>query len=454
MELSKSKHIHMVGIGGIGMSGLAQILIDRGIKISGSDIKNNNMIRKLRERGCKIAIGHAAINASPDAVIRSFSIRDDNPEIAEARKRNIPIFWRMEMLRSIFEEKNRSIAITGTHGKTTTTAMLSYILDRAGLSPTVLIGGEHDYFKGNAKSGRSDIFVSEVDESDGYFSGFSCQYSIITNIEKEHMEYYADMKKLLGAFSSFAQKTKRIIFYSNDDLNVKSIIEGYDKNRISVGFSPDSDFSCSSFESKGFKTEFICTRRGKKLGKITLRIPGRHNALNALMAISCSLEFGIPFFKIKKFLNVFKNAKRRFEVRGKVNGVTIVEDYAHHPTEIKSVIDSARKIGKKKIIAVFQPHRYSRTFYLKEGFGSSFSGVDELILTDIYSASEAPVSGGDLKSLYSAIRRNGMKSVKVFEKKEIPGRLKSDAKPGDIILVLGAGDINGIIPEIKRSLKG
>ncbi|NQT22934.1 MAG: UDP-N-acetylmuramate--L-alanine ligase [Candidatus Omnitrophica bacterium] len=455
INLTSIKHMHMIGIGGIGMSGLASILSDRDIKISGSDLKNNNLIGKLKKKGCTITIGHGKINGSPDAVVRSFSIKDNNPEIIEAKNRKIPVFERMDLLKSIIESKKRSIAVSGTHGKTTTTAMISYVLDKAGLDPTVLVGGEMDYFEGNAKSGQSDILVSEVDESDGLIKDIKARYSIITNLEKEHMEHYKNMRNLLFTFRAFAEGAKNgIIFYNNRDRNIEKILPKQANRIVSVGFSDKADIYYASLKAKGLKTEFTCFLKSKRLGRVVLNVPGAHNAFNALMAIACALEFGIQFDKIKKILESFKGVKRRFEIRGTPNDITLIEDYAHHPTEIKAVLEIARTMASKKVIAIFQPHRYSRTSYLKEHFASAFQETDELILTDIYAASEKPIKGFDVKCLYNSIKNSGTKKVQLIPKNEIPRRLKNIVKPGDVLLVLGAGDINGIISDIKKVLKG
>lgn len=456
MNLNSIKHIHMIGIGGIGMSGLARILTDRGLKITGSDLKNNRLIEKLRKRGCDIRIGHGKICGTPEAVVRSFSVKDDNPEIIQAGIRNIPVLERSELLKIIFESKARSVAVAGTHGKTTTTAMISCILDKAGLEPTVLIGGELDYFDGNAKSGNGDVLVSEVDESDGYLPKISSQHAVITNVEKEHMEYYKEMRNLLEAFRRFIHKKRNgVIFYNKDDCNLRKLTEGYKGKRISFGSSGNCDFYPMSIKENGLSQEFICCNKKKNLGNVLINIPGRHNVFNALAAISCGLEFGLGFDKIRDTLSAFKGVKRRFEIKAGagVNDIILVEDYAHHPTEIRAVIGTASKLNRKRVIVVFQPHRFTRTAHLEKEFSKAFNDVDELILTDIYPASEDPIEGVSIKNIHDGVKREGLKSVKTLPKNEIAPYLKKIARNGDIILVLGAGDINGIVPDIKKFLK-
>ncbi len=454
MKLNNIKHIHMIGIGGIGMSGLARILADRGLKITGSDLKNNRLIEKLRKRGCNIRIGHGKIYGTPQALVRSFSIKDNNPEIIEARIRNIPVWERSELLKIVFESKARSVAVTGTHGKTTTTAIISYIFDKAGLDPTALIGGELGYFDGNARSGKGDILVSEVDESDGYLPKISSQHAIITNIEKEHLEYYKDMRNLLETFKLFIYKKRSgVLFYNFDDYNLRRLTGGYKGKRISFGSSGNCDFYAMSIKGNGLSQEFTCFNKKKKLGNVFINIPGRHNVFNVLAAITCGLEFGLEFDKMRDILRSFKGVKRRFEIKAEVNDIILVEDYAHHPTEIKAVISIASKLARIRVIVIFQPHRFTRTVYLEKEFSKAFNDVDELILTDIYAANETPIEGVSIKNIYNGVKKEGLKSVKMLPKDEIASYLKNIVRAGDIILVLGAGDINGIIPDIKRFLK-
>lgn len=453
IDLKKIKHIHMVGIGGIGMSGLARILVDRGMKITGSDLKNNRLIEKLKDRGCVIRIGHKKIFAKPDLVVRSFCIKDANPEIMEARIRGIPLLERSQLLKLIFEAKKRSIAVTGAHGKTTTTAMISYLFDKLNMGPTVLIGGELDYFDGNAKSGSSDILISEVDESDGYFSELPSKCAVITNIEKDHLEHYKNVKNLLNAFKVFLQNRKRILIYDRDDRNLRNLLKYHKGKHISYGNSKNYDFYPLDIKDKGLSTEFICFNKRKELGKVYLSVPGVHNVFNALAAIACSLEFGLKFNEIKDTIVSFKGVKRRFEIKCRKNDIILVEDYAHHPTQIKSVISIARGLKKKRVIVIFQPHRFSRTKYLEAEFATAFRGADRLILTDIYAASENPIKGVSIKNIYKGVKKNGCGNVEIIPKDGISRHLADIIDKGDIILVLGAGDINGIVPDIKKVIK-
>lgn len=454
IKLNEVKHIHMVGIGGIGMSGLANVLTDRNIFISGSDLKNNCLIEKLKKKGCKIRIGHKGIYGTPDLLVRSFGVKENNPEVNEAREKQICVITRSELLKRFIDTKKYSISVTGTHGKTTTTAMISYLLDRAGLDPTVLIGGEMDYFKGNSKSGTSEILVSETDESDGYFREIVPRFKVITNIEKEHMEYYRNMSNLVKAFKAFIANTPSdgILFYNSEDRYLQKLSGYCHGKRISFGISPRSDFYATSIEERGLLISFYLKYKRKGLGKVTLNFPGRHNVLNAMASIAVALECGISFRKAGSIMRDFKGIKRRFEIKSRTKDLFLIEDYAHHPTELKAVIGMARALDKKRIIAVFQPHRYSRTMYLRKEFNNAFTGVDELILTDIYAANEPPMKGVDVRNICDGVRRKGIKSVKILEKALIARYLRQIVRRDDVILILGAGNINEIVPEVMRNI--
>jgi len=455
IDLNNIKHIHMVGIGGIGMSGLAHILRASGKMISGSDLKDNRLIRALIRKGCNVAIGHKRLYGQPQLVVRSFAVKDNNPEILDAKKRCIPLIGRSELLNAYMGLKNNSVSIAGTHGKTTTTAMISYIFDRAGLKPTVLIGGEQKYFKGNAKIGKSDILVTETDESDGCLARMSPRYLVVTNLEKEHMEYYKTMRNLLGAFRSLISNIPRdgMLFYNNEDHYLRKLSGRCKGKKIGFGMTGKSDFYCALIVESGLSVEFDLFFKGKRLGNIMLNIPGRHNVYNALACIAVCMKFGISFGKIKQYISGFSGVKRRFEIRSRAKGILLVEDYAHHPTEIRAVIQMAGTLGRKRIIAVFQPHRFTRTMHLKKEFGQAFTGTDELILTDIYAAHERPIEGVGIDNIFKCARRNGIKRAEIVSKQYIPKKISSIARDGDIVLILGAGNINETIPDIIRLIK-
>jgi len=454
IDLKDIEHIHMVGIGGVGMSGLANVLIDSGIRITGSDLKNNRLIGKLRKKGCEVALGHGNVKGDPNILVRSFSVKDDNPEVIEARKKGIPVIERSELLKGVIESKARSVSVAGTHGKTTTTAMISYILDRAGLDPTVLIGGEHEHFKGNSKSGKSDIIVAETDESDGFIENIKVRNSVITNLEKDHMEHYKKMSNLINAFKRFISNVEPegLICYNHGDRRLQGLSSSFSGRKITYGFSQGADYRISSCRTNKLKTAFEINRHGKRLGNVVLNIPGAQNASNACAAISICMDFGIPFREIRSIIKDFKSVKRRFEIKYKKNGVLLVEDYAHHPTEIQTVVKVAAGLGKKRIVAVFQPHRYSRTQYLKDGFIKGFEGIDELILTDIYAASEKPIDGVGIEDIEKGLRKMGFKNVTIVPKGMIPGHFSKITRRGDVLLILGAGDVNELVPDIVKNI--
>ena len=447
----KNKKIHMVGIGGIGMSALAFVLADRGLNVSGSDTNASDITNKLIKKGIKVGIGHnESLVNDRDVVVYSTSIRPDNPELLRAGEKNILIIPRMELLKMLMEEKKKSIAITGTHGKTTTTAMVSLLAETAGLNPTVLIGGESTHFDGNAKLGAGEIIIAELDESDGRFASLNPTHTVITNIEMEHAEFYKDESHLLGSFRDFLSKMSReaSLFYRFEDPNLQKVIKCFKGKSASFGFLKEAD-TCADNVKIGFlNIEFDSSHRGKELGRFKINIPGVHNVLNALAAISLGMELGIDVEIIRKTLSEYIGVRRRFEIIGKAKGATIVEDYAHHPTEIKATIAAAASLKPKRIITVFQPHRYTRIKSFYKEFSESFSGSSEVILTDVYSASEKTIEGFGTKMIYDLMLKDGSVPVKMLDKDKISGYLFKKIGDGDIVLILGAGDINKIAREV------
>ncbi|MDD4201938.1 MAG: UDP-N-acetylmuramate--L-alanine ligase [Candidatus Omnitrophica bacterium] len=450
----KEKHIHMVGIGGIGMSGIAELLIESGIMITGSDIKDNPLIQRLIKKGAKINIGHKGIINEPDLVVRAFNIRNNNSDIKEAHERNIPIIFRSEFLKRIIDSRKVSISIAGTHGKTTTSAMISFLLEKGGFDPTILVGGEMDFLGSNAKKGRSEIIVSEMDESDGFIRDMAVKYSVITNIEKDHMEYYKTMDNLTDAFNSFIKNTKEdgVLFYNYDDEILRDLSRSYKGEKISFGFSSKADIFAINVKPEDVGMRFSCFFNGQELGKCSLGVLGEHNVYNALASIAVAKKMGMSFSDIAGIIKDFKNVKRRFEVKYSANEVVIVEDYAHHPTEISKIISVAKLLKKNRIIVVFQPHRFSRTMHLEQEFCECFSGVDKLILTDIYAASEDPLDGIGLCNICFGVKEKGIKEAYIVPKADIVMTLFKEINVGDIVLILGAGDVNEIIPELVRKL--
>ena len=451
MFRGKVRHIHFVGIGGSGMNGIAQVLLNLGFTITGSDIKENQTTKKLSEMGAKVFIGHRPENViGADVVVYSSAVSPDNIEIKRAREAGIPIIPRGEMLAELMRFKY-GIAISGSHGKTTTTSMVGTILACTGYDPTVVIGGKLEAFGSNAKLGRGEFIVTESDESDGSFLKLTPTIVSINNIDLEHVGFYSSIDDIKDAFVQFANK---VPFYGAvalniDDENVKSILLRIEKKVIKFGLSKDADVKAHNIRLKDGRYVF----KVNDLGEIHLSIPGKHNIYNALAAISICLELNVPFCVIKQSLENFKNANRRFEI--KYDGeITVVDDYAHHPTEIEATVKAARDMFKgRRLLVIFQPHRYSRTYALFNKFVEVLSSVDELILTDIYPAGEKNiynVSGEDLFREIKIKNPNTLFAKSVEEAFEIS--LK-EIKKGDVVLVLGAGSITKLAQEISEKFQ-
>jgi UDP-N-acetylmuramate--alanine ligase len=449
------QHIHLTGIGGIGMSGLALIILDMGYKVSGSDVKLSDITARLERKGAKIFKGHSASSLPQEAgaLVYSSSVAKNNPELLEARKRGLPVAQRAELLGEILNRKT-GIAVTGTHGKTTTTSLISVILEKCSLDPTVIIGGEVSLFGGNAKLGKGPYVVAEADESDGSFLRLKPFYSIITNIEMEHMDYYKSLEDVMKAYSGFAKNLKPggKILYNHEDRNIIRTLKGLGVQKESFGFSKEGSIYPVEIKMDEFNTRFRCVYRDTALGTVELKIPGLHNVLNALAAILLGLNMDIAFADIVKAIKDFTGTKRRFHLRADAGGVMLIDDYAHHPTEIKAVLDACRNWKRKRIIAVFQPHRYSRTLFLADDFGRCFAGADKVILTDIYAASEDPIEGVSVETLYEKIRHSGHKDVMILKKRDIVDHVMSVKKKGDMILILGAGDIKDVADALSDAL--
>lgn len=454
--LSDKKRIHFIGIGGIGMSGITAVLLEMGYAVSGSDLESNNLTEKIKRMGGKVYEGHSASNITKDIdiVVYSSSISKNNPELVEAKKKKIHIVHRAEILAELLNRK-KGIAVTGTHGKTTTTSLISVMLENCRRDPTVIIGGEVDEFKGNARLGKGPYLVAEADESDSSFLHFKPLYSVITNIEMEHLDHFKTLKDVRHAYTSFANNLKKggILFYNYEDPNIKEILKNFKGKSLSFGFAKDADIYAKDIRMNEFKTSFVCIYKGKVLGKVNLNIPGMHNVLNSLAAILVGLNLGLKFGDIANSIKGFCGTKRRFHLRADNGGVMLIDDYAHHPTEIRAVLDACRNWKEKRLIAIFQPHRYTRTKYLADDFGRCFKGVDKLILTDIYAASEKPIKGISVKTIYDRAVALGLKDVAMVKKEAIVDRVMKLKKPGDIILVMGAGDIKKVADELSERLK-
>lgn len=442
------QHIHFVGIGGIGMSGIAEVLCNLGFRVSGSDAKKSSVTERLEKLGAEVAEGHRAENVGDaHVVVRSTAVRDDNPEIIEARQRSIPVIPRAEMLAELMRLKPHTVAVAGSHGKTTTTSMVATVVGHAGLDPTVVVGGVVGAFGSNARLGKSDLMVAEADESDRSFLMLTPTIAVVTNIDREHMDYYEDMDDVRSCFTSFVNK---VPFYGAailclDDPQVQAVIPHVKRRRVTYGLSAQADISAHSIRfDQGFGSSFTVWQGSESLGEITLRVPGLHNVYNALAAIAVGFELDVEFARIAEALKVFTNADRRFQFKGEESGVLVVDDYGHHPTEIKATL-AAAKIGSagRRIVVLFQPHRYSRTKDQMEGFAQSFNNADALLVADIYAASEDPIEGVTSEALTEAIKRYGHKNAHHIGPLEGAADVLSEqVKAGDLVITLGAGPVH------------
>jgi len=452
-----AKHYHLIGIGGIGMSGIARLLLHSGAIVSGSDLKEARTTQALKDSGAQVFIGHSAQNLkrTADCVIYSSAVTEDNPEIQEAKRRGIPLFKRAQALAELMRDKT-VITVTGSHGKTTTASLVSCLLLEAGLLPTVAIGGILKNIDTNARLGNGKFFVAEADESDGSFLYYKPRYSIVTNVDREHLDYYKDFQKELDAFRHFIFRTEEggCVFCCSDDANLKKMLSGYKNKYVLFGLDKNADIYPQNLEFKGLSSSFDCFWRDKFIERFSLALGGRHNISNALSVIALGLELGINLAQIKKALAEYKGALRRLEVKFSGRGILLVDDYAHHPTEIKATLLAAKNLKAKRIIAVFQPHRFSRTKLLLEEFSRSFDLADCLVLTDIYAASEPALEGVNARCIYERIKEyTPGKEVYFLPKEQLAGFLLEQARPGDLILTLGAGDIAKVSDALAEALK-
>src|SRR6185503_17190497 len=453
------QHVHFVGIGGIGMSGIAEVLVNLGFRVSGSDAKKSNVTDRLQQMGVEFAEGHASENVGDaHVVVCSTAVRDDNPEVVEAHRRSIPVIPRAEMLAELMRLKPHTVAVAGSHGKTTTTSMVATVLGHAGLDPTIVVGGVVGAFGSNAHLGKSDLMVVEADESDRSFLMLTPTIAVVTNIDREHMDYYHDMEDVRTCFTNFVNK---VPFYGAsvlclDDPNVQAIIPHIERRRTTYGLSAQADISAHNIRfNEKFGSTFTVWRGVNPVGDITLHVPGLHNVYNALAAIVVGFELDVSFEQIAEALGGFTGAGRRFQHKGEVGEVLVIDDYGHHPTEIRATL-AAAKIGSngRRIVVLFQPHRYSRTQDLMEEFARSFNNADSLFITDIYAASEEPIEGITSEALTEAIKRFGHKDVQhIGALENAPMTLRDHVQPGDLVLTLGAGTVSRVSDQLLTLLR-
>ena len=440
----KIQKLHFVGIGGIGMSGIAELLLNLGYQVSGSDLRQSPATDRLADLGGRIFLGHEAANVEgTDVVVISSAVRADNIEVIEAKRLQIPVIPRAEMLAELMRLKY-GVAIAGSHGKTTTTSMIATVLVHGGFDPTAVIGGRLNAFGSNAKLGKGDFLVAEADESDGSFLKLSPAIAVVTNIDREHLDHYANLEAIQAAFVDFVNK---VPFYGAavlclDDPNVQAIIPRVERRIVTYGIGNQADLVASHVEFRNFGTSCQVRYKGNPLGILHLRVPGEHGILNSLAAVATGLELEIPFEKIAAALASFQNADRRFQIKGTREDVLVVDDYGHHPTEIIATLSAARHACDRRIVTVFQPHRYTRTQALEEDFARAFYQADVLIVLPIYAASEEAIPGITAERLVEQTKKFGHRDVSYAA--DFPAAqqiLKEKLQKGDLLITLGAGDV-------------
>jgi UDP-N-acetylmuramate--alanine ligase len=454
----KTKHIHFVGIGGIGMSGIAELLLNLGYKVSGSDLHSSTITQNLSRLGGVIHTGHKSEwMEGADVVVTSSAISAINPEIVRARETNVPVIMRAEMLAELMRLKKNGIAIAGSHGKTSTTSMVSWMLASAGLDPTIVIGGKVDALGGNAKLGQGEYLVAEADESDGSFLKLSPVVEVVTNIDLEHLDYYRDLDHIKSTFLQFIDK---IPFYGAaivclDDVNIADILPLIKKRTITYGLTPQSDIYADDIAWQDGRIAFTVKDATGKRGRISIAPPGIHNVYNALAAVCVGLELELSFEKIQDGLQGFAGVQRRMQQKGEVGGITIVDDYGHHPTEIRATLEAIKQAWpKKRLVVLFQPHRYSRTKALFKEFQTCFHKADYLIMSDIYAASEEPIPDVTGESLLEATKLHGQRHTHyIGELEKMAEELLPMLQKGDLVLTLGAGNIVRVGEELLLLLK-
>lgn len=455
--MNKTEHVHFIGIGGYGMSAIARVMLEMGYKVTGSDMAMSALAAKLQQKGAMIHIGHATEQVhGAELVVYSTALSDDNAEWVEAKRLNIPVIHRSEMLARLLNER-KGVAVAGAHGKTTTSSMIALVMEECGTDPTYIIGGEIVNLGTNAKAGKGDYVVAEADESDGTFLQYHPAIAVVTNIEADHLENYdGDFANLKAAYVQFLSQLqlggKAIV--CGDDENIREIIPNIQGTTITYGVEANNDYTATDIQPGDRKISFTMQYQGSDLGKIELSVPGLHNVYNAMGTVIACLEAGISFTAIAAAIVHFHGAKRRFQVVGDANDILIVDDYAHHPTEIEATIVAAQATGKR-VIAVFQPQRYSRTFFLLDAFSRAFTGADEVIIADIYSpAGEKQIEGINSARLVELIKQNSNAGARyIAQKEDIISDLSTRIQPGDLVITMGAGDIWKVAEALATDLQ-
>ncbi|HEX5037223.1 MAG TPA: UDP-N-acetylmuramate--L-alanine ligase [bacterium] len=453
------KDIHFVGIGGIGMSGLAEILLTMGCRVTGSDLKRSPVTDRLKRRGARISFGHKADNVSaanpPQLVVVSSAVSKNNPEMGEAVKRGIPVISRGEMLAELMRLKY-GIAVAGSHGKTTTTSLTAAVLDAGGFDPTLVIGGRVKSLRTNARLGKGDFLVAEADESDGSFLHLNPTIAVVTNVDREHMDHYKDFESLKKTFEAFVAKIPfyGVAIFCADHPETARLAANFAKRGFTYGIREKADYQATNIKAKGWGSDFDVKFRGENLGRIRLRQPGLHNVQNSLAAIAVGRELGVKFSDIKKALGSFKGIGRRLELVHE-GDITVVDDYGHHPVEMEATISALRSAMKKeRLWVLFQPHRYTRTKDLFDDFAKSFGQADHVVMTEIYAASEEPIRGVSGEALADAVKKEGGDVMFVPRVSEIADAVFPRLKKGDVVLTLGAGDIWKAGKELAKKFHG
>jgi UDP-N-acetylmuramate--alanine ligase len=439
------RHVHFVGIGGSGMSGIAEVLLNLGYVVSGSDLKLSDTTRHLAALGARIDGGHAAGHVEgAHVIVTSTAVRPDNPEVREARRRGIPVIPRAEMLAELMRLKY-GVAVAGSHGKTTTTSMVALVLDRGGLDPTVVVGGRLGVLGSGARLGKGDFMVAEADESDRSFLKLSPTLAVVTNIDREHLDTYRDLADLQEAFLGFANK---VPFYGCavlclDDPPVQDVLPRVERRVVTYGLTPQASVSARDLEIAPLGSSYTATLDGQSLGAVSLEVPGAHNVANSLAAVAVGLNLEVPFEAIRAGLSAFTGVDRRFQVRGEAGGVLVIDDYGHHPTEIRVTLETLRRrAGERRTVVLFQPHRYTRTRALWDEFGRAFHQADRLLVTDIYPASEEPIPGVTAEALTHAIVEHGHRAADYAgDLAAAIAQLAEEVRAGDVVLTLGAGNV-------------